>query len=93
MKDTPRYIYEIQFNIVMSKPIKERISTIQTMFADSLMLTNQRIERQNPDMSYAKRRAQLFREMYRGDFPPEKLTEIATQIEIFWTEEEKSLSN
>ena len=84
MKDTPRYVYQIQFDIVMSKPIKERLFNFNRMIIDTLKLAQMRIEKKYPFLTYPQLRAEMFREMYRNDFPPDKLAEIAGQIEAFW---------
>ena len=54
------------------------------MIAGTLKLAENRIKRQYPHFTYPQIRGEMFREMYRNDFLPEKLAEIAAQIEAFW---------
>lgn len=84
MRDTPEFIAQMQVDIILAKPMRERILRTMEMMQMTFTMAENRLKRTYPFLTYPQLRAEMFREMYRNDFQPDKLAEIAGQIEAFW---------
>lgn len=84
--DTPLKIRLLQWDILRQKPLEERFRLACEMADLGQRAVRDRLRRRNPDWSEGQIRAQTFREIYRNDFPPEKLEEIAETLRCFHDE-------
>jgi len=84
MNDTPKYIKQKQFEIIMAKPLKERIKELFEMTELSRKIIQNRIKVKNPDISEIDLKVELFKTFYRFDFEKETLNQIAENMKKFW---------
>lgn len=82
-EDTPLEIRLLQWEILRQKPLEERLHQVCEMADLGQRAVRDRLRRRNPDWSEGQIRAQTFREIYRDDFSPEKLDEIAETLRCF----------
>ena len=68
MNDTPKDILQKQFEIIISKPLKERLNGLFEMTELSRKIIQNRIITRNPNMSEADVKVELFKAFYRSDF-------------------------
>lgn len=80
MNDTPKYVRQKQFDIIMSKPLKERLNNLFELTELSRKIIQNRIKIQNPGISESDLKAELFKTFYRFDFDQETLNEIAEKL-------------
>lgn len=80
MNDTPKYIRQKQFDIIMSKPLMERLNNLFELTELSRRIIQNRIKTQNPGISESDLKAELFKTFYRFDFDQETLLEIAEKL-------------
>jgi hypothetical protein len=80
MKDTPDFIMKKQFEIVMSKPIAQRLLITDEMIGLSRKLAIQRIKSQYPDLPEAHLKFLLIKEYYQNDLPPQQLDDIKHKL-------------
>lgn len=80
MNDTPKEILKKQFEIIYSKPLKERINGIFEMTELSRKIIKGRIKEKNPDISDIDLKVELFKVFYRFDFEEDELNRIANQM-------------
>jgi hypothetical protein len=80
MNDTPKEILKKQFEIIYSKPLKERINGVFEMTELSRKIIKGRIKEKNPDISDIDLKVELFKVFYRFDFEEDELNRIATQM-------------
>ncbi len=84
MNDTPKYIQKKQFEIIISKPLKERLNGLFEMTELSRKIIQNRIKTQIPDISDIDLKVELFKAFYRFDYDIETLNQIAEDIRRFW---------
>jgi len=93
MNDTPKYIYQKQFEIIMAKPLKERVAQVFEMTELSRRIIKNRIKTKNPNISEIDLKVELFKTFYRFDFEKNELTKISKNMKIFLENEDKKLNN
>ncbi len=86
MNDTPKYILEKQFEIVMTKPLKERVNDLFEMTELSRRIIQNRIEANNPDIQEVELKVELFKAFYRSDFDDHLLNQIVDSMKRFWNQ-------
>ena len=84
MNDTPKYIKQKQFEIIMAKPLKERMNELFEMTELSRKIIQNRIKVKKPDISEIDLKVELFKTFYRFDFEKETLNRIAENMRQFW---------
>jgi hypothetical protein len=89
MNDTPKYVLQKQFEIIYSKPLKERINGIFEMTELSRKIIKNQILAKNPELSEIDLKVELFKAFYRFDFNEETLGLIAGKMKQFLLNEEK----
>lgn len=80
MTDTPPHIHQLQLAVFNRKTTGERIAICLEMMEEGRQQLRSSIQRKYPDWSEADVIAETFRRLYRDDFPPDKLGEIAEAI-------------
>ncbi len=88
MNDTPKYILEKQFEIVMEKPLNERVKDLFEMTELSRKIIRNRIETNNPDIPEVDLKVELFKAFYRSDFDDHLLSQIVDSMKRFWNQSE-----
>jgi hypothetical protein len=86
MIDTPRDILQKQFDIIMAKPLKERLDGLFEMTDLSRKIIQNRIISKNPEISEADLKVELFKIFYQFDFEKTSLDQIADGIKQYWKE-------
>ncbi|KPL10464.1 MAG: hypothetical protein AMS26_21410 [Bacteroides sp. SM23_62] len=86
MIDTPRDILQKQFDIIMAKPLKERLDGLFEMTDLSRKIIQNRIISKNPKISEADLKVELFKIFYQFDFEKTSLDQIADGIKQYWKE-------
>jgi len=86
MNDTPKYILEKQFEIVMTKPLKERVNDLFEMTELSRKIIQNRIEANNPDIQEVELKVELFKAFYRSDFDDHLFNQIVDSMKRFWNQ-------
>lgn len=76
MTDTPEYIYNKQFEIFYSKPLKERFLMNLELSEFVRETTRRRIKRQHPDFSEMEIKQEVFRQFYADTFTQEQMSRI-----------------
>jgi hypothetical protein len=80
MTDTQLHIYKIQYDIIASKSMSERVSLgIETIDSVRAMIKRS-ILSLNPSIDNATLEMQIFLRYYANDFAPELLSKIAQSI-------------
>lgn len=85
MNDTPKYIQQKQFDIIIAKPLKERLNGLFEMTELSRKIIQNRIQTKKPDISEIDLKVELFKVFYRFDYDIETLNRIAESMKQFWT--------
>jgi len=89
MNDTPRHILKKQFEIIHSRPLRERIETLFEMTELSRGIIMNQIHLRQPELNEIDLKIELFRTFYRFDFDKETLNRIAVQMKEFLLKEKK----
>ena len=89
MNDTPKDILQKQFEIIISKPLKERINGLFEMTELSRKIIQNTIITRNPNMSEADVKVELFKTFYRSDFDNNSLNQIAESMKQYWKMKKK----
>ena len=84
MNDTPKYIQQKQFEIIIAKPLKERLNGLFEMTELSRKIITNRIKTKIPDISDIDLKVELFKTFYRFDYDKETLNRIAENMKSFW---------
>lgn len=84
MIDTPEHILQKQFEIFMENPFREWLFSIFELTDLSRKIIQNRIKKENPDISEADLKAELFKTFYRYDFENESLEKITERMMRFW---------
>jgi len=85
MKDTADKVIHKQLEIFLSKPTRERFLLNLELTEFVREMIRRRILRKAPCMPDNEIKAEMFREMYIGEFPPDKLNEICEYIKTCMT--------
>ena len=80
MTDTPRHIYKIQQDIIVAKPMRERMLMGFAMIDDARTMVENSIKIKNPSITKAELAVAVFKRFYKNDFSPELLEKIALGI-------------
>lgn len=83
MNDTPPHIHQLQLAVFIKMTDGERISICLEMMEEGRNQLKANIKRQHPDWSEGEIAVGTFKRMYRDDFTPEKLEEIADSIRAY----------
>ncbi len=83
MNDTPKHIYQKQFEIIISKPLKERLENVFEMTELSRKIIKNRIKSKHPDISEIDLKIELFKTFYRFDFDEKTIEHIANEMKLF----------
>ena len=89
MNDTTKFIQQKQFEIIMSKPLKERLAGIFEMTDLSRKIIRNRLNIKNPDITEVDLKIELFKTFYRFDFDNNSLIKIAESMKRFWNLKKK----
>ena len=89
MNDTTKFIQQKQFEIIMSKPLKERLAGIFEMTDLSRKIIRNRLNIKNPDITEVDLKIELFKTFYRFDFDNNSLIQIAESMKRFWNLKKK----
>ena len=84
MNDTPKHIQKKQFEIIMAKPLKERLNGLFEMTELSRKIIQNRIKTKTPDISEIELKIELFKTFYRFDYDKETINRIAESMKQFW---------
>jgi hypothetical protein len=76
MNDTPGNIRKMQFQIIHSKPLKERIKMMTEMTDFSRKLIENQIRRRNPGITDIELKLEVFKAFYKDDFDPPTMKKI-----------------
>lgn len=85
MNDTPKYIQQIQFEIIIAKPLKERLNGLFELTELSQKIIINRIKTKMPDISEIDLKVELFKIFYKFDYDKETLNRIAENMKLYWT--------
>jgi len=80
MRDTPRSVLQKQFEIIHSKPLKEKLEGLFEMTEMSRKIIRHQIMSKQPELTEAEIRIELFKTFYRFDFDSETLNRIAESM-------------
>ena len=89
MNDTPKHILEKQFEIVMEKPLNERVKDLFEMTELSRRIVQNSIEVNNPDIPEVELKVELFKTFYRSDFDDHSLNQIVDSMRRFWNQRKR----
>lgn len=84
MNDTPKHIQQKQFEIIIAKPLKERLDGLFEMTELSRKIIQNRIKTKMPEISEIDLKVELFKTFYRFDYDHETLCRIAESMRQFW---------
>ena len=76
MRDTPDYIRKKQIEIILSKPMNERLRMTLDMIDFARETTRRLIKREHPEFTDVEVNIELFRRTYKNDFTPEEMQNI-----------------
>jgi len=76
MNDTPEKIRKIQFQVINSKPLKERIKMMTDMTEFSRKLIENQLRRKNPGITDNQIQIEVFKTFYKKDFDAPMMTKI-----------------
>lgn len=91
MTDTPAFIYQKQFDIIFSKPPKERFMMGFEMIESVRRIVENSIRREMPTISEADLRVAIFKRYYQNDFSTIQLEKIAAAL--FAYHSQKAIDN
>jgi hypothetical protein len=75
------------FEIIYSKPLKERIAGLFEMTELSRKIILNQLKTNHPELSEIELKIELFKTFYKFDFDKEKLDQIAENMRKFLTSE------
>ncbi len=84
MIDTPKHIYQKQFEIIVAKPLKERLKNVFEMTELSRNIIKNRIKAKNPDISDIDLKIEVFKKFYSSDFDKQTLELIIKDMEKYY---------
>lgn len=80
MTDTPDFIAQKQFEIVMRKSVAQRLLLTDAMIRQSRRLAITRIKKAHPDCSEQELKYLIIKEYYAEDLGPERLNDLRTSL-------------
>ena len=80
MSDTPLDIRRLQGQIVLGKPLQERLRMVFEMMEGGQQMVAERLLRLHPEWSDAKLKAAVFERIYRDDFSADEMKRIVESI-------------
>jgi len=80
MNDTPKELLQKQYEIIMAKPLSERLNGLFEMTDLSRKIIQNRIIAGNPNISKIDLKVEMFKTFYRLDFDNSSLNRIAGSI-------------
>lgn len=80
MNDTPDFIAQKQVEIVLNKPISQRLQLLSDTIEHGRQLARNRLLKQNPNLSAPELMGQLIRAYYGDLFNAAQLTDIDRQL-------------
>lgn len=80
MTDTPEYIFNKQFEIFFSKPLKERLLMNFEMTEFVREATRRRIKRNHPEYSELDIKIEMFKQFYSDYFSVQQLNSIVNHF-------------
>lgn len=80
MTDTPNFIAQKQVEIVLSKPISQRLQLLNDTIEHGRQLTRNRLLAHHPELSEDELTRQLIREYYGDAFDAAQLADIERQL-------------
>lgn len=83
MNDTPQHILQKQFEIIHSKPLRDRLLGVFEMTELSRNIILNQLRQTRPDLSESDLKVELFKIFYRSDFDDETLNKIAEEMRRF----------
>jgi len=83
MNDTPEHVLQKQYEIISSKPLRERLKMAFDLTELSRFMISNSIRKKEPCITDIELKVKLFKTFYRFDFDQEKLDEIAGQMRKF----------
>jgi len=92
MNDTPIEIVRKQFEIISSKPLKERLHNLFEMTELSRRIIQNRIIENNPEISDVELKVETFKIFYRDDFDKDTITQIASGMRQYLREKKNESS-
>lgn len=90
MNDTPKHILQKQFDIIYSKPLRERIEGLFEMTELSRKIILNQIQQKNPELSEVELKIELFKVFYRFDFDNETLNRICEDMREYLMREQNT---
>lgn len=84
MNDTSKEILQKQFEIIMGKPLKDRLNVLFEMTDLSRKIIQNRIIAGNPKISEVDLKIETFKTFYRRDFDDNSLNQIAVSMRQYW---------
>jgi len=83
MDDTPKHVLQKQFEIMYSKPLKDKIRNLFEMTELSRSIILNQLRLRNPHLSEIELKIELFKTFYRSDFDEETLHKITSEMKEF----------
>lgn len=83
MNDTSPEMQEKMYELISKKTPEERLKMGWSMYETSKYLVTQAILRENPSISEAELRQELFLKFYGNDFSPEESKKILEHLKNF----------
>ncbi len=93
MNDTPKKILRKQFEIIYSKPLKDKIAGLFEMTELSRNIILNQLRLKNPGLSEIDLKIELFKIFYKYDFDAETLNKIADKMRQFLIHESNEKQN
>lgn len=83
MTDTSLEIRRLQGQIVLGKPLQERLHMVFEMMEGGQRMVSDFLRRQYPDWSTGQLKAAVFERIYRDDFAADEMERIKASILAF----------
>ncbi|MBI2967838.1 MAG: hypothetical protein HYY40_08500 [Bacteroidetes bacterium] len=80
MNDTSPYMQSVFHNLIMSKTPSERIAMCFEMMEDGYRLIESRIREERPDLTEQELKIEIFRRLYKNDFPEKEMSDIISRM-------------
>ena len=84
MGDTPEYVEQLYYDMIMSRTPEERLGMASSMFESCRALVAAGIESDGKTRTPAELRAEVFRRIYAEDFPAEEMERIVDEMLSPW---------
>ena len=80
MKDTPDHIIRKQFDIIHSKPIRERLRMMTEMTELSWSIIENQIRKKAPHLTEDEVKIEVFKIFYKSDFDKDTMEKIINSL-------------